>query len=37
MQLNAWGLAVGLVLTLTLSAKAQVVKGIMSVTGAEMN
>jgi hypothetical protein len=36
MDANQWSLALGLSLTVTLSAKAEINKGVMSVTGAEM-
>ena len=37
MQPTGWPLALGVFLTLALSAKAQITKGVMSVTGAEMS
>ncbi len=37
MQDNRWCLALGLSLTVALSAKAEITKGVMSVTGAEMD
>jgi hypothetical protein len=36
MQPTVWPLALGASLILVLSAKAQITKGVMSVTGAEM-
>ena len=37
MQPTGWPLAVGMSLALAVSAKAQITKGVMSVTGAEMD
>ncbi len=37
MQGKGWPLALGVSLTFALSAKAQITKGAMSVTGAEMD
>jgi hypothetical protein len=37
MQANQWSLALGLSLTVALSAKAEITRGVMSVTGAEMD
>jgi hypothetical protein len=37
MQANPWGLALGLSLSVTLSAQAEITRGVMSVTGAEMD
>ncbi len=37
MQGKGWPLALGVSLTLALSAKSQITKGVMSVTGAEMD
>jgi hypothetical protein len=36
MQLNGWWLALGLSLVVVCSARAEITKGVMSVTGAEM-
>jgi hypothetical protein len=36
MKANQWSLALGLSLTVAFSAKAEITKGVMSVTGAEM-
>jgi hypothetical protein len=36
MQAYQWALALGLSLTVAVSAKAEITKGVMSVTGAEM-
>jgi len=37
MKPNGWSLALGVSLTVAFSAEAQVTKGVMSVTGAEMD
>jgi hypothetical protein len=37
MQSHVWSAAFGLTLVLVLSARAEVTKGVMSVTGAEMD
>jgi hypothetical protein len=37
MQGNQWLLALGLCLLAVVSAKAEVIKGVMAVTGAEMD
>ncbi len=37
MHMNYEGLAVGLILIATVSAQAEIIKGVMSVTGAEMS
>jgi hypothetical protein len=37
MQLNRWSLALGVTMTVAISAQAQITKGVMSVTGAEMD
>jgi len=37
MQRKGWPLALGVSLTLALSAKAQITKGVMAVTGGEMD
>ena len=37
MQTNGWPLALGVFMTLALSAKGDITKGVMSVTGAEMD
>jgi hypothetical protein len=37
MQPNGWTLALGVSLTVALSARAEITNGVMSVTGAEMN
>jgi hypothetical protein len=37
MQANGWSLALLVALTVALSAKAEITKGVMSVTGAEMD
>ncbi len=36
MQLNVWSVALGLALLAAASARAEIVKGVMSVTGGEM-
>jgi hypothetical protein len=36
MHLNGWLLALGLSLVVVFSAKAEITKGVMSVTGGEM-
>jgi hypothetical protein len=37
MQLNGWWLALGLSLVYVCSAKAEITRGVMSVTGGEMS
>jgi hypothetical protein len=37
MQPNRWSLALGVTMIVALSAKAEIIKGVMSVTGAEMD